>query len=163
MLEDKRRLTQENIEHIKYIKRFGNIMGILLFCFGFILGIVFALEEKESYNWLIIYNLSVIAISFLIALFVNREYNNDLLYNEKTIKKDILKNKKTETFYLAGSFVLPAINQKMQENDKLYYYFEIGNREYSVGKEIYNQLETGEEVELHYALCSKMLLEITKK
>ena len=158
---DRQRLTQKNIAEIKYAKRFGYIFGIMLLFFGLLLDLYFIYELEKSTNWLIIYNISIIFISFLMPLFINKKYNNDLLYNEKTIKTDILRYKREEDSYEAGSGY-PAPNA-LGMKKSIRYKFTIENVEYDVEKEIYNQVEIGDEVELHYALYSKMLLEITKK
>jgi len=159
---DRRRLTAENIAEIKYTKRFGYIFGIMFLCFGFIFDIIFVFVEEKSHNWLIIYNISIILTSYLITFLINRKYNNDLLYNEKIIEKDILKNKRTEVSpKVVGKISLAPYLRPVEQNTR--YYFIIGNMEYDVENKIYSKFGIGEEVELHYALFSKMLLEITKK
>jgi len=161
MLLDIQKLTAENIAEIKYAKRFGYIFGSLAFLFGLPFNFYFMSELNISYKWLIIYNVSITLTSFLIIFLVNRKYNNDLLYNEKIIKKDILKNKRTEVNpKVVGKINLGPYLRSVEQTTR--YYFIIGNIEYYVEKKIYNRFGIGEEVELHYALCSKMLLEIKK-
>ena len=143
---DRQRLTQENIEYIKEIKRFGYILSAMVIAFG-LLGNIALFIEKVSYNYFIIYNISVFLLSIIVLLFVNRKYDNDLLYNEKDITREIIKNKRAEW-----------------QGGTCRRYIQIKNIEHSIFEEkFYNQIEIGDEVELHYALCSKMLLEITKK
>jgi len=157
---DNQRLTQENITEIKYAKRFGYIFGIIFLCFGLLLSIFFYFELNKPANWLSTYRISIVFASIFITFLFNRKYNKDLSHNEKIIKTDILIDKREEDNYEAGSAMPMPFIQKMKKSIR--YYFIIGNTEYNVEKEIYNQVEIGEEVNLHYALCSKMLLEITK-
>ena len=146
---------------IKYAKRYGYIIGAFPLFFGLLLNVAFVFIEEKTLNWLIVYNLSIVFVSWLLIFLLNRKYNKDLLNNEKIIKTDILRYKREEDSYEAGSGMpLPGL---LGMKKSIRYYFIIGNTEYNVEKEIYNQVEIDEEVELHYALCSKMLLEITKK
>lgn len=159
MLEE--RLTQKNIAEIKYGKRFGYIFGIVLLCFGLLFGTCFIFISEKTTNWLIIYFASVIFASWLTIFLMNRKYNDDLLFNKKIIETGILRAKREEDNYEAGSGLPAPRALGMRKN--ICYYFIIGNTEYKVDKDIYTQVEVNEEVNLHYALCSKMLLEITKK
>ena len=145
-------LTSENIQALRYIKRFGYILGVLIWFAGLIADIILAIEYSENmtlYKMLAI-NIGILLLGVIVIFLVNRKYDKDIISGQKTVEIEQLQSKSE------------AVTFKGQKNKTCEgYHFIINGYAYPVTQTLYNQVEIGDNVLLHYAPNSQYLLEIT--
>jgi len=165
------RLTTEDISKIKYEKRIGFVFSAILFTFGIIANLITIFSfKKEMSLTLILIDLAVIFICVLIPYFTNKKYNMDLKNGEKIVKIEQIQKKVIHIVYEAGSgkLYIPILGdlfpkqwgQKMREIPKTSLI--IKRARYHIDKELFDQLNDGENIEMHYAKYSEFFLGIYK-
>ena len=163
--KDKRTVNQE--------KRIAYIFSAIVFLFGALFNLCFVLlqsEEPQSLKLLLPIDAGILLICFIIIFFMNRRYNADLKEMTKVVKIMQIITKYLEPSHEAGSGVLyiPILGdlfpklwgQKMRPVQS--YYLNIDNYRNEIEEELYNMVENGDFVEMHYAKNSNLLLAISK-
>ena len=163
-----KQLSEKNQKILKYEKRIAYIFSAILLSLGALLNLCLILTKAIDLNLLLLINLGIIIICFSIIFLMNRKYNLDLKEEEKLIKVQQVQSKKIETSHEAGSgaMYIPILGdlfpklwgQKMRASQ--IYYLNIDNYRNEVDKEIYDTVNAGDFVEMHYARNSNILLEI---
>ena len=168
-----KRLSEEDRKVIEREKRIAYIFSTIIFLLGILFNICFVLvrsDGSQSLEFLLPIDIGVLLICFLIIFFMNRRHNADLREMTKIarIKQVIMKYQ--EISHEAGSGVLyiPILGdlfpklwgQKMRPIQVCY--LNIDNYRYRVEKELYDIVEDGDLVEMHYAKNSSLLLTICK-
>ena len=166
------KLTYKDIKTIKYEKRMGIVFSSMILAFGGLFNLVYSVTTDDM-NWtmIVLIDLGLIGVSILISHLINGKYNKDLKVGTKKIKTEKVQKKEDQTTYEAGSgaMYIPILGdlfpklwgQQMKPIYKLNLI--INNYRFEVEKEIYNKIEKGELVEMHYSQFSDTLLGIEIK
>jgi hypothetical protein len=166
--------TNEEIKDIKYAKRYGYVFSSAFMLFGIILLIVNYTQEK-AINILDIRTLTTIfltiGVSYLILFGMNRKINKDLKFEKKLIETKTVEKKENTVDYEvgSGSLYIPGLGklfpkiwgQEMKSFNVLR--LTIDGEEYSVGKEIYENVKEGDSIELHWSYYGEIFLGIRLK
>ena len=165
-----RQLSEKDKKTIKSEKRIAYIFSIIVFSFGALFNLVFILESSQDLKLLLSIDVGILLICFMIIFFMNRKYNADLKEMTKIVKIKQVIMKYQEISHEAGSGVLyiPILGdlfpklwgQKMKPIQS--YYLNIDNYRNEIEKELYDTIEDGNFVEMHYAKNSGFLLTISK-
>ncbi|WP_133250001.1 hypothetical protein [Marinifilum breve] len=165
-------LTDTDIKEIKYMTRAGYIIPTLFLAFAALESIYLVLGEgvDPSTITFILINASVVTCLIIISYLINRKYFKDLKSGEKKIEIHTVQKKEDRTSYEAGSGTLhipilgdlfPKLwSQEMKKNYLMYLI--IKNTRFEVSKELYDQVNIGESVQMHYSRYSNILLSIKK-
>ena len=166
--------TNEEIKDIKYAKRYGYIFSSAFMFFGIILLLVdYALNGKINLFDIRTMTtiLLTIVISYLILFAINRKINKDLKLEKKLIEtKTVQKKENTQDYEVgSGSLYIPILGdlfpelwgQKMKSFKVLR--LTIDGEKYSVAKEIFDNVEEGDSIELHWSYYGEIFLGIRLK
>lgn len=166
-------LSSEDIKEIKYQKRMGIILPVLIFVISslFLLGYTLYNAPMTSLNFILAIEAGIIGFSFLLNYLMNRKLNKDLALGTKKIKIKKVQEKQDKNSHEAGSGTLhmPILGNLIPKlwskemNPKFIMYLVINNYRYEVSKEIYNNTKKGDLIEMHYTQNSNMLIKIDLK
>ena len=155
----KTQLTKGDIKELMYSCRIGIIIPLLIFLIGGIVLIAMSLQGVliRTQNLNLIIGLLFILCTFVSYLII-RKLLADILNGEKILilKKVIGKEYKLDFEPGSGLFF-----SKMRPVD--IWYLIIDNIRYPVDKKLFESLNEGDEVYLHFAPLSQELLNIEKK
>ena len=163
--------TKEEIDEIKYGKRYGYIFSSAFMIFGAIL-LLLIFSHSSIIDF---YALKIIAIiistigaSYLILVGMNRKINKDLKSEKKLIEtKTVEKKEKTIDYEVgSGSLYIPVLGklfpkiwgQEMKSYEVLR--LTIDGEKYSVGKDIFDNVKEGDSIELHWSYYGEIFLGI---
>lgn len=138
-------LTDKDIKLIKEEKRLGYALPFLLFCgavfFNFFYFFIEPYDEFSYKEYLLIafINVIVLAIILWLSRLMNAGYNEDLLVG----KKDVTVGQVVYKQIVKGEYCLI-----------------INGKKYEVEKEIYENIEENDYVEIYQTSCSKLFLGI---
>jgi hypothetical protein len=160
------KFTDIDIKQLKYATRSGYVIGFVsIVPTSLILG---TLMNNIGFGSISIY----ISSGFLTGLFVmwiiNRKFWTDLWNGQKDIISKKVQDKNSIVSYEAGSSVGYSFTGKrsahfLDQKGHDIYNLIVDNYRYRVEKELYDSIDIGDEVELHYAQKSRFLLSIDKK
>ncbi len=164
-------LSNEDIKIIKNEKRIGYVFSGLILALGGIGNLAYWVSVAEiQLMVIVIINLSLITVSILISFFMNRKYNLDLKEGEKIVKKEIIQKKEMITDYEVGSGALyiPILGdlfpklwgQKMKEIKKGKVI--INGTAQQIDKNLFESVNEGDDIEMHFSKHSQILLNIQK-
>ena len=166
-------LTKKDIKTIKYERRPGIVFPAIILTFGGIINLIYIESGRFNINWTLIFiiDIGIIAFSVLLSYFMTQKYNKDLKSGIRKIKIEKVDRKEKQTIYEAGSGTLntPILGdlfpklwgQEMKPKHKLNLI--INNSRYKVDKLIYDKIQSGDLVEMHYSEFSEILLNIELK
>jgi len=169
-----RQLSEEDKKAIKQEKRIAYIFSAIVLLFGLLFNLCFILirsQETQGLKLLLPIDAGILLICFMIIFFMNRRYNADLKEETKIVKIKQIIMKYQELSNEAGSGVLyiPILGDLFpklwgQKMRPVYsYYLNIDNYRNEIEKELYDMVNGGDSVEMHYAKNSNLLLTITKQ
>jgi len=160
-------LTDRDITFLKeqikpaYVFSGFTILFLLLFDL-----LIFLNQFEFQLKYLYLINIGLFISSILIFYLVSNKYRQDIKSNKKKTHSVKLQNKAAEITQEAGSGTLhqPILGelfpklwgQKMKELNV--YYFVIDNNKYEVTKELFEAVEVGESIEMHYSYYSNQLI-----
>jgi len=159
-------LLPAEIEALRKEKRTGKIFGASV---GLLLGIAaIAFVLTEEYPYWIAYIAMAVVIAFVVGYFlsmwINRKVNKDLKLGEKEIKIEVIIDKEQvdepiSNLAETGSFAEnPAFIASEIGTQK--HYFLIGEDLIEVDKDVYQKVETGEQVRVHIAPNSGLIFKV---
>ena len=162
----KTQLLPSEIEDLKKEKRTDKIFGASV---GLLLGIAaiaFVLTENTP-HWFIFMTISVaiaFTVGYFLSMWINRKVNKDLWAGEKEIKVEKIISKEQVDELISnlsetGSFTdNPAFISSEIGSQR--HYFLIGEDLIEVEKEVYQNVEPGEEVRVHIAPNSGLIFKV---
>lgn len=168
----KRNLTNADRKEIKTMTRMGYLIPTILMSNLIVWNIVFVLSDYFDVNNYILagFNIGVPVICVVIMYTINRKYYRDLRSGSKNIKLKEVEAKVDKTSYEAGSGTLdipllstlmPGLfSQKLTPNYIVYLI--INQYRYKVTKKLFDSVEVGSKVEMHYSDYSNTLITIEK-
>lgn len=165
------KLSSEDIEALKYEKRFGIIFPAMIVALALLLNTFYFLTTpKPNMVYVILINAAIVFVSLLVNYKMNHKLNLDLRENIKVSEKAEVQSKEFTVSYEAGSGMLyiPILGnlfpklwfQKMRPKDC--YHLIINNTRYGVDKELYEAVSQGDDVNIYYAKNSNSQLGIEK-
>jgi hypothetical protein len=165
-----RNLTELDRKEIKNMTRFGFVLPTMIALLAGILNVYFLLDTKISFNpqILFIIDFIVILLCIIISYRMNHKHFKDLRNGVKRIELAKVRSKQNKTSYDAGSGtlhipvlgdLLPKLWSQKSEPNYLVYFI-IDNSRYEVNKELYNNVNEGDAVEMHYSMFGNTLLKI---
>ncbi len=155
-------LTDQDIKNLKYQCRMGYIIPFLLFIISITILVVTALTKDigfVSLNFIMSAATSLI-VNILIMFIMNKKYYIDIrngVKNFETKKVDILEQKKD---FEAGSGKVGPAGMAMAEFDK--FSIVVENVRYNIEKELFDNLNEGDDVVFYFAPVSRFLISIEK-
>ncbi len=169
-------LTEKDIKTIKYEKRIGFVFSSIILLFGGLINIFhsfnFLSAPKIDMTQLILIDCIIIGASILIPYVMNKKYNQDLNEGMKFVKIEKIQKKEIDKSYEAGSATIsgePSLKilapklYKREMKESLVYNLFINGASYEVEKGIYDSVNIGDTIEMHYSIHSDILLDIRKK
>jgi len=165
-----RELTYKDIKEIKYEKRFGIIFSCIIIAFGLLFSLNYFLDHNKNINWfnICLINICICILSFGIQFIMNRKYYKDLKSRNKNVIVERVDRKERSITYEAGSGMLnrPILGYlfpklwKQEMKSKNRFDLIIKNTRYEIDEQLYEKINNGDTVEMHYTIFSKMLLNI---
>jgi hypothetical protein len=155
-------LTPEDIKSLRYECRPGIIFAVGMFLLtSFLAFLTLNVDTAKSffsnYGVVIIATPVLIATAFLLYMVFNGKYLKDIRNNEKDQIRYTIQKKENKVDYKTGSASL-WYTQKMKPSD--HYLLTIDNCGQDVDKELFDRASVGDEVVLHMAPISGLLLKI---
>lgn len=148
------KLTAEDIKAVKYEKRTGYILGGSVLLSALILN-AFLAAGTTGWDVVLGINAGAILAGSLLTWVVNRKYNDDLRYGTKTVMTLPLESKRHGFRYDGGTRRNP-----LKTFPK--WFLTLGGEEYDIDEGLYNELESGDLIELHYSEFGEVFLGIYK-
>ncbi|MBP1637797.1 MAG: hypothetical protein H6Q18_586 [Bacteroidetes bacterium] len=163
--------TKEEIDEIKYAKRYGYIFSSAFIVFGAtLLLLIYSFNRFIDFSDLnvIAIIISTIGLSYLILVGMNRKINKDLKSEKKLIETKIVEKKEKTIDYEvgSGSLYVPVLGklfpkiwgQEMKSYEVLR--LTIDGEKYNVGKDIFDNIKEGDNIELHWSYYGEIFLGI---
>ena len=152
-------LSHEDRKELGILKRPGDVVPI----YGIAAGTVIAMIIVAVSDVTVLVPTAIIIISIAIFLALskkmNGKYETDLDNGKKKVILEKVEKKEKVQSAEAGSAVLPGKKANVSER----YYIYVNGVRYSIKEELYNLLEEGETVEMHYTAYSNTLLGFHKQ
>jgi hypothetical protein len=154
----RRRLTKEDIHLLKYEKRNGYVFAGMILMAGVLFNLIdLALTDIiHQHTVLVAVDMVIIGLSWMTLHRINRDLNLDLEAGYRTVMMEKVTGKMKRTGYEAGSGTLS--NQEMKSIDK--FQVIINQATYDVSREFFDKVSEGDEVEMYFALHSRLMLGI---
>ena len=166
-------LTPEEIKEIKYNKRLGYAFSVAIIACGAIIILVYS--QMERIDLIDVRILELILLTFglsaLVLYVMNRKLNKDLRFEERLVEtKKIDKRKKIIDYEVgSGSLHIPFLGdlfpkiwgQEMKGYKK--FRLTIDGENYDVEEELFNAVNEGDEIELHWSFYSEIFLGLKVK
>lgn len=166
-------LTPKDRKTIKYEKRMGYVLAMLIFGFGGLFNLFYFVLVMHGYNLLMIslIDIGIIVMAYLVCYKVNLKANRDLIENKKELLVKTVVKKTVEQSYEAGSGTLfiPILGnlfpklwgQEMRPTTK--YFIFSNDHKFEVTEDEYNDLKKGTDFLVHFAKHSATILSISKE
>lgn len=169
-MNTQRKLTEADRKEIKQMTRIGFVLPGFILCFTAIINLLFILDQNKHTDFLtlILIDVGIIISSFGISYLMNRKYYKDLKIGIKRIRFEEVQDKENKTSYEAGSGALhrpflgklfPKLWSQEMKPDYLVYLI-INHTRYEIKKTLYDKVNNGDIVEMHYSEFSNTLLTI---
>lgn len=149
----KTRLTDEDIQAIRYEKRTGYVFSAMIIVTGILGNVIY-----NSGGWGSMFsawvNALILLAALLVLLIINRKYNKDLRHGEriKTTAEIIAKDMEID-------YVSRIHSRKMKPVEV--FFINTNDYKYKVSKEIYGKTKPGDFVDIYTTPYSNILLGIT--
>lgn len=166
------RLTTSDKQEIKQMTRIGFVIPVMILVVAGILNLYFLVEDIFIGNlqYILFIDLGLVFICAFIFYRMNNKHYKDLNNGLKKILLSEVIAKEDKTSYEAGSGTLyipilgsifPKLWSQKAKPEHLLYLI-IDKHRYRVDKDLYNKINNGEKVEMHYSLVGNTLLSIEK-
>ncbi len=149
-------LSKKDIKTIEYEKRTGFVFFTFILAFGGLFDLLAIISDgQKDFTLFFLINLGILFLASLVLYFINNKYNKDLILGRKIIKIETVQKKEEKKDYEVGSGLG---GRGMKPKYRLL--FTINNFKYEVQKEIFDKINAGELIEMHYTKYSDILLDI---
>jgi hypothetical protein len=165
------KLTSEDVTALRYERRFGYLFPVLLLALAVLLNAFnFIVKAVPDVRVVIFVNVAVLLLCLLIHYKINHKLNLDLREGIKVGKKAKVQDKECNISYEAGSGamhipVLGNIFPKLwgqEMRDSSCFYLILNSTRYEVSRELFEEVNVGDEVRIYYAQHSNSRLGIEK-
>lgn len=166
-------LTPEEIKEIKYNKRFGYILSVVVIVCGTTTVFVCSQIETIKLSNIRIFELTFLTfgLSALVLYVMNRKLNMDLRFKERLVETKRIDNRKKLVDYEvgSGSLYIPLLGdlfpkiwgQEMKGKKK--FRLTIDGENYDVEEDLFNAVNEGDEIELHWSFYGEVFLGLKLK
>lgn len=167
-----RELSEQDIKTLQFGKRIGYVFLLITLSLGALFNLTYFLLIKSEPNYLFVglIDLGIVLLAYFICNRVNHKINQDLKDNRKELLKRTVQEKKEEFCSEPGSGMLyipilgdlfPKLwDQKMKMTKK--YFIVAQDYKHEVDADIYNAVEEGSDLYIHFANNSGKVLSFSK-
>ncbi len=161
------RLTEADIRLLRYEKRFGYILAVLIISLGALFNLFYFVAFAER-TWLLIIpvDVAIVLFAFLVQFFINRKLNKDLRADNRIKKVAVVGAKQSEPAFLPVSRGLrtEVIGNRLPDTLKLKddlsekYFLIVNHHRFEVSRALYRNVEPGDGVNMYYSAFSDTYL-----
>lgn len=167
-----RELSEQDIKTLQFGKRIGYVFLLITLSLGALFNLTYFLLIKSEPNYLFVglIDLGIVLLAYFICNRVNHKINQDLKDNKKELLKRTVQEKKEEFCSEPGSGMLyipilgdlfPKLwDQKMKMTKK--YFIVAQDYKHEVDADIYNAVEEGSDLYIHFENNSGKVLSFSK-
>lgn len=165
------KLTPEDIAALRYERRFGYLFPALLLALAVLLNAInFIVKIVPDVITVIFINAAVLMLCLLIHFKISHKVNLDLREGIKVWKKAKVQDKESNVSYEAGSGAMhiPVLGNLFPKlwgqemRDSSCFYLILNSTRYEVSRELFEEVNVGDEVRIYYAQNSHSRLGIEK-
>ncbi|KAF5068150.1 hypothetical protein DSECCO2_245890 [anaerobic digester metagenome] len=165
------KLTPEDIAALRYERRFGYLFPALLLALAVLLNALnFVIKFVPDVRVVIFANAAVLLLCLLIHFKISHKLNQDLRDGIKVWEKAKVQAKESNVSYEAGSGAMhiPVLGNLFPKlwgqemRDSSCFYLILNSTRYEVSRELYEEVNVGDEVRIYYAQHSHSRLGIEK-
>lgn len=157
--------SEEEVALLKEEKKIAYVFSIIILVIGALFTFIYYLiNPVKDWNLVIYIDIFIFALSLLVYYLMTRKIDHDLIFQEKEIYTYPVQAKESRISNIERHRRYVFEGQTSESLKKFYvFHLDVNYIRYPVELELFEQVEEGDLVELHFAKKSKLLLQIVPK